>query len=78
MPSIYPPYVIERIAELESLSATGDEVEAKVEEIAGRIGRPVPEIRTQLRKSNRLAEIEREITEEKVFDYLKSLSTIEG
>jgi trigger factor len=70
--------VIERIAEMESLSATGDEVEAKVEELASRINRPVPEVRTQLRKGNRLSEIEREITEEKVFDYLKSLSTIEG
>jgi hypothetical protein len=42
------------------------------------MGRPANEVRTQLRKSNRLAEIEREITEDKVFDYLKSLSTIQG
>lgn len=69
--------VIERIAELENLSATGDEVEARVTELAERLNRPAAEVRTQLRKNGRLSELEREITEEKVFEYLKSLSTIE-
>jgi hypothetical protein len=45
--------------------------------IAERLGRPAPEVTAQFRKSGRLDEIEREITEEKVFEYLKSLSTIE-
>ena len=70
--------VIERIAEMEGLDATGDEVEARVADLAARMNRPANEVRTQLRKSNRLAEIEREITEDKVFEYLKSLSTIQG
>jgi trigger factor len=70
--------VVERIAEMEALEATGDEIEARVADLAARMGRPANEVRTQLRKSNRLAEIEREITEDKVFDYLKSLSTIQG
>jgi trigger factor len=69
--------VIERVAELEGLHGTTAEVQARVSGIAERLGRPAAEVAGQLRKSGRLDEIEREITEEKVFDYLKSLSTIE-
>ena len=68
--------VIERVAELEGLQATAPEVQARVSGIAERLGRPAPEVTAQFRKSGRLDEIEREITEEKVFEYLKSLSTI--
>jgi trigger factor len=69
--------VIERIAEMEGLEATGDELEQRVNDLAERMNRSASEVRQQLRKSNRLAEIEREITEDKVFEYLKSLSTIQ-
>jgi trigger factor len=69
--------VVERIAEMESLAATAAEVEARVVETAGRLGRDVGEVRGRFAKSGRLAEIEHEITEDKVFEYLTSLSTIE-
>lgn len=69
--------VIERVAELEGLQATPAEVQSRVSGIAERLGRPVAEVAAGLRKNGRLDELEREITEEKVFDYLKSLSTIE-
>jgi trigger factor len=69
--------VVERVAELEGLRATSDELQSRLEELSIRMGRPVPEVTAQLRKSGRLEEVEREITEEKVFEYLKSLSTIE-
>jgi trigger factor len=69
--------VIERVAELEGLQATPAEVQARVSGVAERLGRSVAEVTAQLRKNGRLEEIEREVTEEKVFDYLKSLSTIE-
>ena len=69
--------VIERVAELEGLHGTPAEVQARVEEIAERLGRAPADVGAQLRKNGRLEEIEREITEEKVFQYLKSLSTIE-
>jgi trigger factor len=69
--------VIERVAELESLHATSAEVDSRVEEIAVRNNRPVAEVWTQLQKSGRMAAIEEEITEDKVFQYLKSQSTIE-
>ena len=69
--------VLDRVAELEGLRATPNEVEQRVEEIASRIGKSGHELRTQFQKSGRLGELEEQITEEKVFDYLKSLSTIE-
>ena len=70
--------VVERVAELHGLRATQDEVDAKVEEIAALNNRPVGEVWTQLQKSGRLHSLEDEITEQKVFDYLKSQSTIRG
>ena len=62
----------------EFLRATQDEVDARVEDIAQRNGRPVGEVWTQLQRSGRLHSLEDEITEQKVFDYLKSQSTIRG
>lgn len=69
--------VIERIAELEGLHATSAEVDERIEEIAERNGRPIAEVWTQLQKSGRISAIEEEITENKVFEHLKALSTIE-
>jgi trigger factor len=69
--------VLDRVADLEGLRPTPSEVEQRIEEIAGRVGKSADELRTQFQKSGRLGEIEESITEEKVFDYLKSLSTIE-
>jgi trigger factor len=69
--------VVDRIADLESLRATPNEVDQKIEEIASRVGQPADALRNQFQKSGRLGEMEEQITEEKVFDYLKSLSTIE-
>lgn len=69
--------VIERVATLEGLHATSDEVDARIAEVAERLGRSPVETRKQLQQGNRLAEIEEEITEQKVFAYLKGLSTIQ-
>lgn len=69
--------VIERVAEMEALQATPAEVEAKLDEVADRLGRPRSEVVGQFRKSGRLGELEQEITEEKVFQYLLSLSDIQ-
>ena len=68
--------LIDRIADMESLRATPDDVDAKVAELAERFGKPAAEVRNQFQKSGRLGEIEEQLTEEKVFDYLKSLSEI--
>lgn len=69
--------VIERVATLEALHATTEEVDARVAQVAERLGRSPGEVRKQLQQGGRLAEIEEEITEQKVFDYLKALSTIQ-
>ena len=69
--------VIERIAETESLAATPAEVDARLEQVAQAVGRNIGQVRAQFQKSGRLAEIENEITEDKVFEYLFTLSTID-
>jgi trigger factor len=67
---------IQRIAELEGLQPDADEVEARLDELAKRHGRSTREIRNQLKKEGREHEVEEQLTEEKVFRYLESLSTI--
>jgi len=69
--------VVARVAEMEGLHATEEEVESRIQEIASRQGRSPEEVRTRLQKTGQLAALEQEITEDKVFEYLKSLSTIE-
>ncbi len=69
--------VVERIAETESLHATPAEVNARLETVAQALSRSVEQVRAQFQKNGRLQEIESDITEDKVFDYLKTLSTIE-
>ena len=68
--------LVDRIADMEGLRATPADVETRLEELSGRFNKPVHDVRNQFQKSGRLSEIEESITEEKVFDYLKSLSDI--
>jgi trigger factor len=68
--------IVERVAELEGLRATPLEIEERLASVAGMLGRPVDEVRGQLQKNGRIQEIEEEITDEKVFEYLLSLSTV--
>ncbi|MGH7503627.1 MAG: trigger factor [Longimicrobiales bacterium] len=68
---------IERIAETESLRASPAEVDEKLERVAQAVGKNIGHVRAQFQKNGRLSEIENEITEDKVFDYLFTLSTIE-
>jgi trigger factor len=69
--------VIDRIAESEALRATPDEVDERVNEIAGRMGRSAADVKARFAKGGRLDELASEITEQKVLDYLTTLSTIE-
>jgi trigger factor len=69
--------VIERVAELEGLHPTADEIDERYQEMAGRYNRSTQEIRAQLKKEGREHEVEEALTEEKVYQYLESLSTIE-
>ncbi len=68
--------IIDRIAELEGFRASQDEIDERVEALAEQHGRSAGEVWIQLEKSGQLEELEREITEGKVFDYLKSQNTV--
>jgi trigger factor len=62
--------VIETIAEKEGLAATEKELDARISEQAEKRGANPGQIYTQLEKSGRLKEMERSITEDKVFKWL--------
>ncbi len=68
--------VIETVAEQQQLAATDDELDARVEEIAAKNDSSPSEVYARLQKSGRLEQLERDITETKVFEYLEALSTI--
>lgn len=68
--------VVERIAETQNLAATEDEVDARIEEIAERSGASASEVYARLQKAGRIDSLEREITERKVFEFLKEKSEI--
>ena len=67
---------IDRLAEIQDLRATEEELDARIEEIAEKSGDTPAQIYANLQKSERLEALEREITERKVFDFLKSQSEI--
>ncbi|GAB1344747.1 trigger factor [Gemmatimonas sp.] len=62
--------IIDTIAERESIGASASEVDARVEELAKARNADPGQVYAQLQKQGRLTEIEREITEEKVFAWL--------
>lgn len=68
--------IVEHIAEKEGLTATQDEIDARVEELATSHGRTPSEVWLQLEKSGQLEMLEREITQDKVFDFLLAQNTV--
>ena len=68
--------VIDHVAERENLRATEDDVERRVEEIAKKRNAQPGQVYASLQKAGRLKELERSLTEEKVFNYLLEQSTI--
>jgi trigger factor len=69
--------ILERVAEQQQLRATEAELDERVEQMAARTGSSAAEVYARLQKSGRLEQMEREITEQKVFDFLKEKSRIE-
>lgn len=69
--------VIETIAERERLAATEADVDAKIQEMAEKRGANPGQVYAQLQKANRLREIERGITEDRVFAWLLERNTVE-
>ena len=62
--------VIDTLAERESLQASAADVDARIEELAKARNADPGQVYAQLQKSGRLTEIERELTEERVFAWL--------
>lgn len=62
--------VVETLAEREKLTATAAEVDTRIEELAKAQNADPSQVYAQLQKSGRLAEVERELTESRVFAWL--------
>lgn len=68
--------IIDQVAEIQTLHATEAEMDERIETIAAQNDTTASEVYANLQKAGRLETLEREITESKVFDFLKSQSSI--
>jgi trigger factor len=69
--------ILDWLVEHHDLGTTDAEVEQRIAELAARRGTPPAELRASLEKAKRLRDLERGLTEEKVFNFLLSQSTVE-
>jgi trigger factor len=69
--------VLDYVVESQTLRATEAELDQKIQELAERRGMPAAQLYASLEKAKRLRDVARSITEEKVFAYLLSQSTVE-
>ncbi|MGH7546574.1 MAG: trigger factor [Gemmatimonadales bacterium] len=69
--------VLDYVVDKERLQATEAELDQRIKELAGRRGVPPEQLYASLEKAKRLRDVQRSITEEKVFNHLLSLSTVE-
>jgi len=68
--------ILDHVAEAEGLRATEAEIDERVRSLAERRGQPPGELYARLEREGRLRDVERSITEEKVYARLLSQSTI--
>ena len=68
--------LIDKIAQIQELTATEDELDQRIEDIAQKNDTDAAKVYAELQKAGRLETLEREITETKVFDFLKAQSEI--
>lgn len=69
--------VLDHVVESQQLRATEAELDQRIQELAERRGMKPAELYASLEKAKRLRDVARSITEEKVFSYLLSQSTVE-
>ncbi|HYX83192.1 MAG TPA: trigger factor [Gemmatimonadales bacterium] len=69
--------VLDHVVEAQNLRATEAELDQKIQELADQRGVKAAELYASLEKSKRLRDVARGLTEEKVFTYLLSQSTVE-
>ncbi len=70
--------VLDAVVERHGLRATPEELDGRIRELAERRGMPAEQLRASLEKAKRLRDVERSLTEEKVFTFLLSQSTVES
>ena len=68
--------LVDRIAELQGLKASEDEVDDRIQEIAERNDAKPAQVYANLQKAGSLEALERDITERKVYEFLKHESTV--
>ncbi len=69
--------IVDTLAEREKLAATEGDIDDRITELASRRGVDVGQLYASLQKAGRLKEIERSLTEEKVFTWLLNQNTVE-
>lgn len=69
--------IVETIAQREKLVAQEKDVDAKVAEMAAKRGADAGQVYSALQKAGRLREIERGITDDRVFEFLLAKNTVE-
>jgi trigger factor len=69
--------VLDAVVEQHQLQATEAELDARIQELAERRAVPAAQLYASLEKAKRLRDVERSLTEEKVFAFLLSQSTVE-
>ncbi|HKA60511.1 MAG TPA: trigger factor, partial [Gemmatimonadales bacterium] len=69
--------VLDFVVESQNLRATEAELDQKIQELAERRGMKAADLYASLEKAKRLRDVARSLTEEKVFSYLLSQSTVE-
>ena len=69
--------VIETIAEKENLKATESDIDVRVAEVAGKNNTDPGKVYASLQKAGRIRELERSITEDKVFGWLMDKNIVE-
>jgi trigger factor len=67
--------VVETLADREGLRATSDDLDARVEALAQQNGRQPGDVWLELEKSGQLQQLEAQITEEKVLEWLRQQNT---
>src|SRR5437899_10163322 len=70
--------ILDHVVERQQLHATEAEVSERITQLAERRQMPAAELRASLEKAKRLRDVERSLTEEKVFTFLLSQSTVES
>ncbi len=69
--------VLDHVVESQNLRATEAELDERIQQLAERRNMPAAQLYASLEKAKRLRDVARSITEEKVFTYLLSQSTVE-